>query len=250
MKPGRAQLQFERLGPAAIERAWVQCPITYIPLGALEWHGRHLPVGLDAIKAYDLCLSAAERTGGLVLPPLYYGTGGEHSGYPLTVIVGEREVVALLEQTVQRVATWGVELAVLFTGHFAGEQIDMVSRVAETMTTDQITVLALSDAMLPNPSISPDHAALFETSLLAAMEPELVQLDQLPPIDAAPAADPEGDCWGTHRHDPQHPLYGIFGPDPRTLDRAEAMRLHEATVDWLVATVDGARGVPGKMQRE
>ncbi|MBL8592187.1 MAG: hypothetical protein JNK01_05835, partial [Devosia sp.] len=36
-------------------------------------------------------------------------------------------------------------------------------------------------------------------------------------------------------HDPAHPLFGIFGPDPRRFDPAEAIPLREAMIDWLLA---------------
>jgi creatinine amidohydrolase len=48
-------------------------PAAFIGLGGLEWHGEHLAVGNDALKAEKLCELAAERTGGFAFPTLWYG---------------------------------------------------------------------------------------------------------------------------------------------------------------------------------
>ncbi|MGV8988719.1 MAG: creatininase family protein [Cypionkella sp.] len=40
--------------------------LIYLPLGMIEWHCEHLPVGLDALTPHGLCLQAADQTGGLV----------------------------------------------------------------------------------------------------------------------------------------------------------------------------------------
>ncbi|MBK8504013.1 MAG: creatininase family protein [Saprospiraceae bacterium] len=39
-----------------------------MPLGAIEWHGLHLPIGLDSMTSHGICLRVADRVGGLVMP--------------------------------------------------------------------------------------------------------------------------------------------------------------------------------------
>ena len=48
-------------------------PAAFIGLGTIEWHGEHLAVGNDALKAEKLCELAAERSGGFAFPTLWYG---------------------------------------------------------------------------------------------------------------------------------------------------------------------------------
>ena len=50
-----------------------KCPIAFIGLGTIEWHSEHLAVGLDALKADQLCDMAAQQSGGFAFPPLWYG---------------------------------------------------------------------------------------------------------------------------------------------------------------------------------
>ena len=48
----RQEVRLEYMRPAQIDAAKAQRPAIYLPFGAVEWHGHHNPVGLDAIKAH------------------------------------------------------------------------------------------------------------------------------------------------------------------------------------------------------
>ena len=234
-------LQMELLTPEQIDAAWAEAPIAYVPLGTYEFHGKHLPVGFDALAAHFLCLRAAARTGGLVLPPLYYGTGGGHGEYPHTIMVEGAQIRPLLDRTVERLSDFGVRIVVLLSGHFPQEQVDLVTGAARDLSTGTRKVIGLVTGMVKDPPIRPDHAALFETSLMHALAPSLVHLERLPSLAEAPANDPEGNGWGAHRHDPSHVLHGIFGEDPRLLDPAKAEELVQAVEHWLVKQVVTAK---------
>ena len=65
-------MRFEEMFPWEIAAAMAEAPLCYLPLGTLEWHGEHAAVGLDALKAHAICVLAAERSGGLVVPPIYW----------------------------------------------------------------------------------------------------------------------------------------------------------------------------------
>lgn len=231
-------LRLELLTPSEIRTALAARSVVYVPLGTYEWHGEHLPIGLDALTAHGICLEAAARDGGLVCPPLYYGTGGGHSAYPWTIMVDAELITPLLRTTLARLGNFGVRTVVLMSGHFAGEQIEMIQSLSAEARAEgtgmRVEALAVSMAQL---ELAPDHAALFETTLLGALWPERVKLEQLPPLAEAPSIDPNGNQMGPQRHDPNHPLYGIFGPDPRTYQPQNAGRLLDAMVDWLVRRV-------------
>ena len=51
--------------------------IIYLPIGLIEWHGPHLPLGTDAITAELCALGVAKKIGGVVLPTLFIGTERE-----------------------------------------------------------------------------------------------------------------------------------------------------------------------------
>ena len=239
------EVRAELLSPAELDSALGEFGLAYLPLGSLEFHGPHLPIGLDALNAHGVCVAAAQITGGIVLPPVYQGIGGEHSDYPWTMMMrsdtGIRDHVL---QTLARLEAFGVRRAVLFTGHFAGEQLAMIDAIAEEWKEAAgrtLHVLATGVNRCQSSPIPADHAGVFETSVLHSLHPELVHLDRLPSASARPALDPDGNTMGPQRHDPAHPLWGIFGPDPRALDTSSSGLVLEALVAWLAATASDRR---------
>lgn len=222
--------QLELLRPAQIREAMDEMPLIWIPLGTIEWHCEHLPVGLDAATAHALCVAAAEKAGGLVYPTLYYGTGGDHSAYPWTIMMpSSNEIEAILDLTLRRLSDLGVQRCVLFSGHFADEQIDMIDRLAESWNAGGLAprVTATSVNQCPTAGMPPDHAGEFETTLLTGIAPETVNLSRLPSLEDAPDT---GD-----RHDPQNPIWGVIGSDPRITDVVRGPELFGRLAEWLAS---------------
>ncbi len=67
------EVRYERLRPTHLRARREACPLAYIPIGTLEWHGHHNPVGLDTLKSHALSMRCAQANGGFVFPPLWYG---------------------------------------------------------------------------------------------------------------------------------------------------------------------------------
>ncbi|MDB5657598.1 MAG: hypothetical protein JWS10_213 [Cypionkella sp.] len=225
--------QLELLRPGQIAEEMARCPRIWLPLGTIEYHSLHLPVGLDGLQAHGLCLDAAELAGGLVYPPLWWGTGGGHGAYPWTVMMPtEAELSALLHLTMNRLQSFGVRQTVLFTGHFAEEQLALIAELARLWNAQnrQMSVLALGVNGNDAAALPPDHAGRFETTLLAAFQPETVAISMLAP----PSPDELGeDPFGIQRHAPSHSLYGIFGADPRNFKPEDAATLRRSMAAWL-----------------
>jgi creatinine amidohydrolase len=222
--------QIERLRPHQIEAALDERSLVYLPLGTIEWHCHHLPVGLDALTAHGLCLLAAEETGGLVWPVLYYGTGGGHSDFPWTVMMPERvEIEAVLTQTLRRLGQLGVQEVVIFSGHFADDQLQMIDAMAEgwnaTGHPPKVKAFAVNRADVPE--FPPDHAGLFETTLLAGLTMGLIDLSRL-----------GSDADDIDRFDPASPLWGIVGTDPREIPPSDGATVVRSVVSAITARAD------------
>jgi creatinine amidohydrolase len=220
-----------------------QCPIAYVPLGTFEHHGFHLPVCLDGIKAHGLCLRTAERTGGVVMPAFYYGTGGGHTGYPWTIMYPEEHLRPLIAATLDGLARFGFRTVVLMTGHYPAEQVNMVHDLAREagQRSPDVRFIGLTEPEITTPvpgdAYPGDHAAQYETSIAWALEPEWVQLERL--ISHGPeAALPDTPVDSTPMRDPLHPLFAIYGKDPRQYASRElGERLVNEIVDRLAKMV-------------
>ena len=67
------KVRFDELLPHEFRRRLAERPIAYLPLGTLEWHGEHLPLGSDAIQSEGLMVQCARQLGGIVMPPIHLG---------------------------------------------------------------------------------------------------------------------------------------------------------------------------------
>ncbi len=215
--------RLEEMSPDELEAVLAQSPVAFVPLGTYEHHGFHLPVCFDGIKAHALCERVAARTGGTVLPTFFYGTGGGHVGYKWTLMMTEAQIAPLIEASLDHLARHGFRVVVLLTGHYPREQVDMAHRLAQEAQQrhPQTRFIGLTEPEVTTPqqgdAYGGDHAAKYETSIALALNPDWVRRDRLTPgRDPARVTLPETPRGEASTHDPAHPLYAIYGQDPRT----------------------------------
>jgi len=67
------KVRYEEMLPHEIVARRQKFAAAFLGLGGLEWHGEHLAIGNDALKAEKLCELAAAQSGGFVFPTLWYG---------------------------------------------------------------------------------------------------------------------------------------------------------------------------------
>lgn len=196
------RLQYLRPEQVVAERERV--PLVFLPLGPLEWHGPHLPLGVDPLNAEAAALRVAQEVGGVVLPTLYLGTERERNPEMLQAIGFARddyvvgmdfpantlpsyyypeEVLAVtVRATLDLLVEQGYRLAVLMNGHAAENHLNTLARLAvEYSHESPLQVLLL----VPIPGYTTGqwsyaHATAGETSVLLAVAPEAVDLSALP----------------------------------------------------------------------
>ena len=162
------QMQFMR--PAQLEKAIREFPAAYVPFGLIEWHGLHLPLGNDALKAHAILVKTAEQFGGAVYPPIYF-----HDGFP------QQFLVPLLTELFQRLKKTGFRVIMGVSGHNVRGQIDMINKALEPVLADGTAAgIGLWEVTLSQgPESNTDHAAKWETSNMMFFYPELVELGAL-----------------------------------------------------------------------
>jgi len=196
---------YERLHPAEMRAAAEEAPLAYVPIGTLEFHGEHLPFGVDSFEARGLCLRAASLGGGVVLPPTYLASGC--LDLPFTLSFDQRLVHAWVSATLDQLALRGFRAVVVLSGHGPLDLNHLLKRAcaeAEArhpgLAAYALCWLELNAAALTEPEAGEptcvDHAARIETSWMLALEPQLVRTDRL-------------------SDDPGAAHVGIYGPNPR-----------------------------------
>jgi creatinine amidohydrolase len=219
------EVRLDRLRPDGIATALDRAPIAWIPLGALEYHAPHLPNGTDGLTGQGVLIAAAERLGGVVLPWSYLTIGT--LALPWSFRYAPDLVAEALRQTLRQLPGFGVELAVIHTGHGPLDLIHLIKRVCAEVEGEGIGLRAmglcylelnatLGTGLETDWPVTIDHGSTMETSWAAALAPELVQTDRLP-------------------DDPGATIVGVYGPNPRfSADAARGAAQIAAAADLLV----------------
>ena len=214
--------RMEEMPPDDLENVLQEAPVAFVPLGTFEHHGWHLPVCFDGIKAHAICERVAQRTGGVVLPTFFYGTGGGHVDYKWTIILPEDQIRPILESTLDQLSAFGFKVVVVLTGHYPREQVEMAHKLAEEAAkrNPKTRYIGLTEpevtTPLPGDRMGGDHAAKYETSIAMELNPDWVRLDYLTPgRDPDRVTLPQTTRTENANRDPSRPLYAIYGQDPR-----------------------------------
>ncbi|MFP4581199.1 MAG: creatininase family protein [Candidatus Sumerlaeia bacterium] len=178
-------MKYEEMRPHQIEKVLREKPIAYIAWGAHEWHGPHNAIGLDAIKAYNQCLALCEKTGGVVLPPVYcgYQTMKPARGFGHTLEFSKTLVRDLLFEHLEQLYDEGFRVMIVVMGHYGGKHQETIQEAVSLFQERHHMPRAWAFPDYEPTSedgFSGDHAGKNETSLLLHFRPDLVDMEQLP----------------------------------------------------------------------
>lgn len=243
------EVRFQYLRPGQVIKRRENCPAAYIPLGTLEWHGLHNPMGADGLQAEELAVRCA-RKGGIAFPAVYWGESRAVSlletnpdykegvasrlGVDVANFSADRQPFTAYQQVINyqnllthilcEVASYGFKMAVFVIGHYP--LIDH-ARAAVVLYNqwcfdqkEKMAVWAFADYLLlkeKNLYAHPgDHGGPWETSHLLASCPEAVDM-------------------GLTKKELQ---YGIMGPeDPADSTAEYGDEIYDKAVEFAVEEV-------------
>jgi creatinine amidohydrolase len=173
-----------------------------IPLGSIEQHGRHLPVGVDTLQVQAIADEAerALKSSALFLPTLWLGCSDHHRDFPGTLTAQSSLYTQIIKSIVRSTLAAGFNRIFLLNGH-GGNEVPAAAALGELSSEDNradAAALALAswwqvarDSIRPeaigmqSPGIS--HACEYETSLMLLLRPDLVSMSDA--VDIPPAID-------------------------------------------------------------
>jgi mycofactocin system creatininase family protein len=200
-------------------------PLLVVPLGSVEQHGHHLPLGTDTSVACAVAQAAAgSLDDALLAPALAYGASGEHEGFPGTISIGTEALTGLLVEYGRSAGRWAGRVLVV-NGH--GGNLDALRAAVPLLRQEGRDV-----AWFPCGTAGGDaHAGRTETSLMLHVEPDGVRADRAVAGETAPlgALLPRLRAEGVRAVSPT----GVLG-DPAGATRAEGAALLAATAGRLV----------------
>ena len=170
--------------------------LVIVPVGSTEQHGPHLPVQVDARLATEVARRAAariaERRAVVVAPTLWCGLAEHHMAFGATITLDFATFHALIRCVCASILRHGFRRIALLNGHggnikaldvIAGElQHELGARVVSaTYWTVARVAGAFRDILEAQPGVA--HACEAETSMMLALEPGLVDREEMARVD-------------------------------------------------------------------
>ncbi|HEY9861136.1 MAG TPA: creatininase family protein [Candidatus Obscuribacterales bacterium] len=236
------------------------------PLGAIEQHGPHLPLIVDAAIGVAVLGKALHQLEPSIpayaLPPLYYGKSNEHCHFPGTITLSAQTLLATLIEIAESVYRAGFRKLVLMNSHGGQPQVLEIAARDLHVKYEDFSVFPLFTWQAPHIAkelLSPKelawgiHAGDAETSLMLAILPEQIHMEQA--IAEYPPEQPEGSllslegklpfAWATRDLSQS----GVIG-DPTTATAEKGDRLLESlAAGWAQVIRDVHAFRPPQVQR-
>ena len=182
------RIQYEELtAPEFIQSVMKSDSTCLIPIGVLEKHGPHLPLGTDLIDVREIALRAAQQEYTIVYPEYYFSQIYEAKHQPGTIAYSSQLILNILQETCQELARNGLKKIILVNGH--GGNNHFLHFFCQTQLENQkdYSVVLFSPEDDPEVSKTIDnlrqtntggHAGEVETSMLLSHRPDLVRTEQ------------------------------------------------------------------------
>jgi creatinine amidohydrolase len=169
----------------ALDRSSQTC---ILPIGILEKHGPHAPIGSDLIHVREWAARATKKEYAVVFPDYFYGQIYEARHQPGTFALPSKLVLELLDETCAEIARNGFKRIVIINGH--GGNPNLINFFIQTQLekrrdyavyffqpgSDSAFQRKVNQLHKSNPATD-QHAGERETSTLLYLRPDLVKMD-------------------------------------------------------------------------
>jgi creatinine amidohydrolase len=169
---------------AAVKKSEGVC---IVPVGVIEKHGQHLPLGTDVYIAREISRRAAGKEYCIVYPCYFVGQNFSAMSQPGTISYSSEFMFEMLDETCREIARNGIKKIILVTAHsgnmsflnyFCQEQME--SPKDYVVYAGRPTGGAETQRKIREMRKSPagEHADEVETSTMMAIRPDLVKIDR------------------------------------------------------------------------
>lgn len=233
-----------------------------IPLGSMEAHGEHKPVGCCYLLADAASGEVSERTGVPVTPVIPFGVSPPYKHFPGTVTVSSETLNRYVYEVSESLARAGFRKILFFSAH-GGNNLSVLREVSFRLREEHgvlcavIHVWGVISKMIPpdfwGPGHRTGHGGEPTTSVMLHLRPDLVDMDkaQLKPLkDIGEGFTAKS--YGTHEfqgivhsiflHAEEVQPSGFMG-DPTRATVEKGRFLYEKAVNHLVDLVEAFRKV-------
>lgn len=225
--------------------------VAILPCGATEAHGPHLPLSTDVIISEEMAAAALPGLHELgcvafVLPPLAYAPANYAEAFAGTITVDPASAKALIRDIARGLKHQGFACLALANSHFDPANVAMLREAADEIRALGLTVAfpdftrrKLAQTLTAEFQSGACHAGQYETSLVMAARPELVDDPARRALADNPASLTEAFARGAKTFAEAGGPEAYFGC-PRHASHAEGVASYRTMAAALVASVKEA----------
>ena len=153
-----------------VEEALKRTDVVLIPVGSIEQHAKHLPLGTDIYDMIEISKLIAQKTEVLVAPAVLAGLSSHHMGFPGTITLTPETFEAVVYETALSLIKHGFRKILIYNTH-GGNEVSVANVIQKINQTTPATAVDLGKVQVPrkNPLYPPlpwdGHAGVEETSL-------------------------------------------------------------------------------------
>ena len=163
--------------------------VIIFPVGSVEEHGEHLPLGTDSFQPEYIALEVAKKTGCLIAPPFRYGICNATRNFPGTLTIKFETLYRFAIDVLSELVRNGFRRIIVLSGHAGNSHMvalrlaaqDIINQNDESKEKEKARIMVLSDfdfaeELTPKYADKNDgHAGTIETSRMMAIKPELIK---------------------------------------------------------------------------
>lgn len=182
-------MQWELLTSDDFAAAVRETGVCIVPMGVLERHGPHLPLGTDMLMAHRVACMAASREPAVVFPPFYYGQIYEARCFPGTLAIPPATLTSVIVDTLDEIGRNGFRKIVLHNGHGGNWNLFRFIAQATLAAQKPYTLYVQTELLTPERASRREslletkyhgHACECETSCMMSFMGEHVHGDRIP----------------------------------------------------------------------
>jgi creatinine amidohydrolase len=239
---GESMPRWQDLSMPEFEAAWDEHKTVILPVGSLEEHGPHLPLGTDTFHAIEVAHRAAALRPVLVAPPFFYGICRSTREHPGTVSITGDTLRGLIRDLGREFYRQGLRRLIIISGHAGGTHMCALVEAGEALLTEfadlRVAVVNILELLREVLADRPDlvktrgdsHAGEVETAVMLAACPELVK-------GTAPAEWPSFPKYELVRDKRRYWPGGVWG-DPARATAAQGEEILAAEAARLARLID------------
>lgn len=237
-------MQWENLTSPDFEAAVRDTGLCILPMGVMERHSDHLPLGTDFLNVHKLCSLAAEKEPAVVFAPFYFGQIFEARCFPGTVTLKPTLLLEVIQGVLDEIGRNGFKKILIVNGH--GGNTHLIRLLAQfSLWEEKPYTLYVKTGILSGEgqdiwsSICETplhgHACECETSISLANHPGLVKMEAVPAQPGTPLKRMEGLPFTGISWYADYPDH--YCGDARTASAEKGLKLRQLEIEELVEMI-------------